>query len=115
MARQRQAVQKKPRGAGAQKKAASRGTAKMKAAADKELGEHSEEIAKSLREKLVKGNVTCGKLLIALAEEQFDCEDEAVVSRLLSMAERLASEPEWDGVLDEAEAETGPGQREPEG
>ena len=105
-AKQRQAAKSKPRGSGSQKKSCA-GTAQLKTAADKKLKEHSEKIAESLYNNLVEGNVTCGKLLIALAEGQIDCEDEAVVNRLRSMAEELASEPEWDGELDEAEAEAG--------
>ena len=113
LARQRQAVQKKPRGAGAQKKTASRGTAKMKAAADKELGETARRLRNRCCEKL-EGQRYMRKAAFALAEGQIRLRGRAVVSRLLSMAERLASEPEWDGELDEAEAETGSGQREPE-
>lgn len=105
-AKQRVAAKGKPRGSGSQKKAGA-GTAQLKTAADKKLKDHSEKIAESLYNKLVEGNVTCGKLLIALAEGQIDCEDEAIVSRLRSMAEELASEPEWDGALSDAEAEAG--------
>ncbi len=114
-ARQRKAVQGKPRGTGAQKKTVSRGTAEMKAAADKTLAVNSKKIAKALLDKTLAGNSTSAKLLFALAEGQIDCEDETVVSQLRSMAEELASEPEWIGELDETEAETGFGEREPEG
>jgi hypothetical protein len=107
MAGRRQAAKGKPRGSGSQKKKAGGGTAKLKTAADKELRDNSGEIAKKLCEKLIAGNVSCGKLLIALAEGQDDCEGEAVGSRLRSMALELASEPEWDGELDETEAESG--------
>lgn len=97
MGRQKQAVRAKPRGKGSKKQTVGRGTEKLKTAADKKLKEHSEEIANSLYEKLIDGNVPCGKLLIALAERQADGEDEAVVSRPRSMAAELASEPEWKG------------------
>ena len=87
----------------------------MKAAADKALETNSEAIAKTLVKKTIAGNSTSARLLFALAEGQIDCEDEPVVQRLCSLAEELASEPQWDGELDEAEAEAGLGQREPEG
>jgi hypothetical protein len=109
VAGRRQAAKAKPRGSGSQKKKAGGGTAKLKKAAGKELDEHSDEIAVSLRKKLIGGNVPCGKLLIALAEGQAECEGEPVVSKLRSMASELASEQECDGELDEAEAEAGLG------
>jgi hypothetical protein len=112
VAKQRQAAKGKPRGSGSQKKA-SGGTTELKTAADQTLKKYSAKIAESLYNKLIEGNVTCGKLLIALAEGQIDCEDEAVVSRLRSMAEKLASEPQWDGELNDSEAESGLSQREP--
>lgn len=114
-ARQRQAVAGRPRGAGVRKQAVSRGTAKMKAAADKKLEDNSEEIAQALLDKTLGGNTTSAKLLFALAEGQIDCEDEVVMRRLCSLAEKLASEPEWAGEDLEADAETGLGGREPEG
>jgi hypothetical protein len=104
--RQRRAVAERQRGTGAQKKAVSRGRAKMNEAADKTLEKHSEEIAKSLYESLLGGNATCAKLLFALAEGQIDCEDEVAMERLCSLAEKLAKEPEWVGELDDAEMET---------
>jgi len=107
VAGRRATAKKKPSGNGSQKKKAGGGTAKLKKAADKELVEHSDEIVQSLRKKLISGNVTCGKLLISLAEGQADCEGEAVESKLRSMASELASEPEFDGELNEAEAEAG--------
>ena len=113
--RRKQTVGRKPPGTGTQKKTVSRGAAKLKQAADKKLREHSEEIAESLYGKLMTGNVPCGKLLIALADGETDCEEAPVVRRRCNLAEELASEPEWDGELDEAEAETGLGQRETEG
>lgn len=104
LARTRQAVAGGPRGTGAQQKKVSRGAAKLKAAADKKLEENSEAIAKSLLKSLLDGNVTCAKLLIALAEGQIDCEDEATVQRFYSLAEELGKEEKWTGDLDEEEA-----------
>jgi hypothetical protein len=115
VARQKKAVQGKPRGTGARKKMAGRGTAKMKAAADKTLSVNSEEIAQALLNKTLAGNTTSAKLLFALAEGQIDCDDEAISGALCSQAQELASEPEWDGEVTETEAETSFGKREPEG
>ncbi|MGD0940126.1 MAG: hypothetical protein ABR905_10470 [Terracidiphilus sp.] len=84
----------------------------MKEAADKTLEANSDKIAKSLLKKTLAGNNVSAKLLITLAEGQIDCEDEAAVQHLCSLAEELASEPEWDGELDETEAESGLCQRE---
>jgi hypothetical protein len=78
----------------------------MNEAADKTLEEHSDEIAKSLYKGLLSGNATCAKLLLALAEGQIDCENEVVMQRVCSLAEKLAAEPEWVGELDDAEMET---------
>jgi hypothetical protein len=113
--RQKQAIGRKPLGTGAQKKTVSRGTAKMREAADKTLEVNSDKIAKSLLDKTLAGNSMSAKLLLELAEGQTDCQDEEVVRRRCNLDEELASEPEWEGELDEAEAETGLGQREPEG
>ena len=102
---QRQAVVKKPRGTGAQKNRVNRGRARLSAAADEALDVFSKEIAYSLLEKTIDGNVTSAKLLVALAEGQFDCEDEGTVRSLLSLAERLAAEPECRDEVIDAKAE----------
>jgi hypothetical protein len=94
LGRQRLAAQEKPRGTGALKKAVSRERAKITEAAAKTLEGHSEEIAESLYKSLLDGNATCAKLLFALAEGQIDCENEAVMERVWSLAEKLAAEPE---------------------
>jgi hypothetical protein len=104
LGRQRQAGVGKPHGPGAPKKAVSRGSSKLNAAAGKALEKHSDEIVKSLYDSTINGNVISAKLLFALAEGQIDCEDEALVLRLFSYAEKLASEPEWDGETNEAAA-----------
>lgn len=114
VATKKKAVKRKPREAEAGKKKVSRGTAKLKLAADKALEENSDKIAKSLVDKTIAGNGTIAKLLIGLLDGQADSEDEAATERPRSLAKELASEPEWDGELDEAEAETGLGRRERE-
>jgi hypothetical protein len=95
--RKKQAAVRKPRGTGAPSKTVNRGKAKLNAAADKTVGRHSAKIAKTLYDSLLKGNLTSAKLLFDLADGQFDCEDEVVMSHLCSYAETLAAEPEWTG------------------
>ncbi|MGP8187738.1 MAG: hypothetical protein ACLQKY_16875 [Terracidiphilus sp.] len=116
LARQRQAAVGKPRGTGAQKKAGSRGTAKLGAAAVKTLEENSDKIARSLLESTLGGNVNSAKLLFSLAEgqEQEEREGGGKKKCLRSRADELAAEQEWDGEVMEATAETSFGQREPE-
>jgi hypothetical protein len=106
LTRQRQAVAGRPHGTETGKKAVSRGTEKMNAAAGKTLEKFSDEITESLHQSLLKGNASIAKLLFALAEGQIDCEDEVVMGRLFTVAEKLASEKAWTGTLSEEEAET---------
>ena len=113
LARQKKAVAVRPHGTGSQKKASGRGRAKLNAAADKTLEENSEKIALSLLESTLGGNASSAKLLFALAEGQIDCEDEGMVRRLYSLAEKLAAEPEWDGETYGVVVEMGSGRHEP--
>ncbi|MFZ1084519.1 MAG: hypothetical protein WAN35_06105 [Terracidiphilus sp.] len=113
-ARQRQAVVKKPHGARAKKNTINRGRARLNAAADDALDELSKEIAFSLLGKTIDGNITSAKLLVALAEGQFDCEDEGTMRSLLSIAERLAAEPECSGEVIDGTWEDGSAQQGPE-
>ena len=105
LGRQRQTVVKKPSGTGLEKKKVSRGTAKMAAEADKALEDNSNAITKGLTENAKKGNATCARLLLALADGQIDCEDEVVMERLCSYAEKLAAEPQWKGPEPEPDDE----------
>jgi hypothetical protein len=76
----------------------------MNAAADKALELNSVKIAQTLLMSTLGGNVTSAKLLFALADGQIDCEDEVVVQGFVSLAERLAAEPECSA--EEIEAAT---------
>ena len=69
----------------------------MATEADKALEEHGKEITKALRESAEKGNATCARLLLALADGLIDCEDEAVVEQLWTYAQQLAAEKQWEG------------------
>jgi hypothetical protein len=93
-ARQMQPVARKPHGRGALKSVVNRGKARLNAAADKALELNSERIANSLLNSTLGGNQTSAKLLFDLADGQIDCEDEVVVQGFVSLAERLAAEPE---------------------
>lgn len=113
VAKQKRVAKKKPQETEAPKKAAGKGTAKMKAAADAALGEKCTEIAQALVDKTIAGNSMSARLLFSLAEGQTDCEEQPVAQPLCSLAKGLAAEPEWDGELNEAEAEAGLGSGEP--
>jgi hypothetical protein len=90
----------------AKKKASGRGTSLLCEAADKTLEENSCEIAKSLLDSTLKGNVTSARLLVALAEGPAESENAGDMRRNRSMAKKLAAEPEWDGERTEDGAET---------
>jgi hypothetical protein len=115
LARQKKAIAGRPHGTGTQKKASGRGRAKLNAAADKTLEKNSEKIALSLLESTLGGNASSAKLLFALADGQIDCEDEGMVRRLYSLAEKLAAEPEWDGEAHGAVLEISSERHKPKG
>jgi hypothetical protein len=98
-------VVKKSFRTGLQKKAVSPGTAKMSVAADKALKDNSDVITTALTVNAKKGNATCVKLLLALADGQIDCEDEVVMEQLCSYADKLAAEKQWDGPEPEPDDE----------
>jgi hypothetical protein len=112
VARERRAVAGRPRGAGAKKKQSGRGTTEVTTAAGRALERNGEMITVSLLKGLLDGNVTIAKLLFALAEGQIDCEDEAVMRHVYSLAEKLDLEPPWTGSADEAEPERELAERE---
>lgn len=93
-ARQMQTVARKPHGTGTQKREVNRGKARLNAAADNTLELNCGKIAQSLLKSTLDGSVTCAKLLFALADGKIDCEDEGVMQGIVSLAERLAAEPE---------------------
>ena len=69
----------------------------MAEAADKALEVSGSTIVDALTESAKKGNATCTKLLLALADGQIDCEEEEVMEQPCSYADKLAREPQWDG------------------
>ncbi len=102
---QKQAVVWKPHGKGSQKKPVNPGKAKMNAAADKTLEKNSAKIAKALLNSTISGNASSAKLLFDLADGQIDLEEEGTMERLCSLAEKLASEPQWEGETAKSTAE----------
>lgn len=105
--KEKQVVVRRPRGTKARKKAEGRGTAKMKAAANKTLEEHSDQIAKSLLEETLKGNSASARILLGLAEGQNDDENKKPKRSSGSGAAKLASEPAWGRDAPKAEEITG--------
>jgi hypothetical protein len=103
----KRAVRRKAKRAGTVKKAK-----KLNKAALKLVDERATEIAQSLYESTMDGNVVSARLLVELAEGNVAAGDAMVVRPLRSLALDLAAEPEWPGVAD-VEAEVG--SREPEG
>jgi hypothetical protein len=97
LARQRQAVVKKPRGIVAYNKTYGRGTTQLRATADLYLEVFCEEIVQVLLDKTVDGNTTAARILFALAEGLIDCENQGVMQQLCSYAEKLKAEPKWPG------------------
>jgi hypothetical protein len=114
-ATKRQAAFGKLRGTGAQPQAVNPGKAKLHAAADKTVGENSEKIAQKLLKSWInKGDLTCAKMLFALADGRINCEDPVVMKQLCRYAATLASEPQVTDAEVEAFAEKEQDEGEPE-
>jgi hypothetical protein len=114
--KQKLAVVKKPQASGASKKAAGKGTATLRKAASKKVNEHSEELAQSLLDGALKGQVMIARMLLELADSQFGEDgDEGSMQSLRSWAGQLSSEDPWHGENSEEGAEVGAARREPEG
>jgi hypothetical protein len=74
------------------------GAKRLKLEADRVVGEHSATLAKLLLEDAKKGKMESARLLVSLSEAR-----ETPVRRRkrgLSLADRLAAEPEWDPERD---------------
>jgi hypothetical protein len=92
-ARKWQAAGGRPRGTGTQTVKVNPGKAKLNAVADKKVGTKSRKIVNALYESWEKdGDLTCIKLLFALADGLINCEDPVVMKQLCSYAESLESE-----------------------
>jgi hypothetical protein len=67
----------------------------LRAAADKQLGKHSGKIAEALGKKAADGDLNSAKFLVAVAEKK-ERKGARKKRRGLSVAERLALEPQWE-------------------
>ena len=104
-------IQKKPGRAGC----TGRGAKILREAAGKAVDKNGKQIAKSLLDGALKGNVSSTKLLLLLAELEQEQKDAGKSRYGWSTAQSLAAEPEWQEPVAEASAETTGGSREPEG
>jgi hypothetical protein len=113
-ARNWQAAAGKPRGTGALAKSVNKGKSKLNAEADKKVGDNSAKIVTALYKSWMEdGDMTCLKLLFALADERINCEDPEVMSQLCSYAESLAGEQQVTGDETDAAAKTERDEGEP--
>jgi hypothetical protein len=70
------------------------GVKRLRQEVDRVVAEHSEELAKVLFEDAKKGRMQSARLLVALSEQRERPKKRG--RRTLSVADRLAAEPEWD-------------------
>jgi hypothetical protein len=92
-----------------------RGVRVLRQAAGKAVDNNGKQIAESLLQGALDGNVSSAKLLLSLAEPEQGQEDAGKNRHGWSTAQALAAEPEWQEPVAEANAETRGGTREPEG
>lgn len=97
------------------KRAAPAGMRTLRKAAGKAVGENSEKITASLLKGMLAGKAVSAKLLLDLAVQEPENEDEGRNRRGRSVASDLAAEPEWQEPVSEASADTEPRSGEPEG
>jgi hypothetical protein len=92
-----------------------RGAKILREAAGKAVDKNGKEIAESLLQGALKGNVSSTKLLLSLADLEQAQGDAGKSRHGWSTAQALAAEPQWQEPVTEASAETTGGGREPEG
>ena len=103
-------IQKKPGRAGC----TGRGAKILREAAGKAVDKNGKQIAKSLLDGALKGNVSSTKLLLLLADLKQEQGDAGKSRHGWSKAQALAAEPQWQDLVPEAGAKTQGGSREPE-
>jgi hypothetical protein len=101
--------------AATKKRAAGRGAAMLSKIVDKKLTDKSEMLAEKLMEIAVSGDLNYTKFVVSLSKEAGGTTECGAQRLAISLANRLADEPQWRNTVSEAEAETDPGSREPEG
>ena len=87
------------------------GVERLRRAADKRVGQNSEELANLLIEGAMGGKLAYTKALVGIAERKKPRPAPVKKPRRASMAKRLAAEPQWKGEEDEG-GEQGLGTRE---
>jgi len=91
-----------------------RGAKILREAAGKAVDKNGKQIAKSLLDGALKGNVSSTKLLLLLADLKQEQGDAGKSRHGWSKAQALAAEPQWQDLVPEAGAKTQGGSREPE-
>ena len=89
------------------------GVAKLSRVADKLVGRSSSKIAKKLLDSGLEGHITSTQYLVSLAEGADWTEDAALTECVVSLAEKLAAEPEFTGDERQAMVEAHVGGPEP--
>jgi len=108
----KKAEKKKPNAkAAADKATAKPGADLLEAAADAVVKERCKELADGLAEAAKKGNASCAKMLLGLAERVRTQKEGADAKEGRSAANLLASEPDWPGAQ-ESNSQSGSGAAE---
>jgi hypothetical protein len=79
---------------------------RLNKAAFKMVEERAGEIAESLMNRAKQGHVVSARFLVELAEGNLDAEEALTMRPLLSLAMRLAEEPQWPSGAPDAGPET---------
>jgi len=103
------------RGSVPKKKANARKASKLSKEVVEAAEKGSEYITLSVMRRAVSGKSHGAELVFSLEERPEEAEGETNRPLPASVARQLAAEPQWSGPIDEHEAETMSGRREPEG
>jgi len=105
VAKRKKAVAGKPLETGTKKKAAGRGTVKLKREANRALDANCDAIARSLVERTIAGDRESLKFMFELAGKSAERTDLGKKWSFSGLAAALATEPKWDGESSEAAVE----------
>jgi VIT1/CCC1 family predicted Fe2+/Mn2+ transporter len=76
------------------------GAERLRQAADKRVGWNSEELADLLTAKALKGDLASTRVLVTLAASKKPLPERVKKRHGLSLAQRLAAEPQWKDTKD---------------
>jgi hypothetical protein len=79
------------------------GVEQLRQEADKQVGQHSEELADVLTKSALAGNVASARMLVVLAENKKPEPNPEDTRPVRSIAEELAAQPEWRGPIEDQE------------